>query len=195
MTENEVIVLDSDSDEDEDTRRAIELSLQDQSTMVDSATDTSKNTEGSAPANHATFGDFSLNRKEMEEARLNRLGKRRRNSNESSAGQPATKRLTPQQSERATSSQAQYPKGIVRRTWARGFTKTPDDITIEEIFQKEDLQLALLSSFQWDEEWLLSKLNVSKTRILLVAFAASEEQVKSSTWTELTRRSYCCKQN
>ncbi|OAQ95840.1 hypothetical protein LLEC1_00249 [Akanthomyces lecanii] len=176
MAKKEVIILDSDSDDDEDTRRAIELSLQDPSMMNEEAIHTAKSTESSAAVDHTTFGGISLNRKEMEEARLHRLGKRRRNSNESGAGEPAMKRPTPQRSEQG-SLQARYPQGIVRRTWTHGYARTSDDITIEEILQKEHLQLALLSSFQWDEEWLLSKLNVSKTRVLLVAFAASEEQM------------------
>ncbi|OAA46626.1 Tyrosyl-DNA phosphodiesterase [Beauveria brongniartii RCEF 3172] len=176
MTEKEVITLDSDSDEDEDLRRAIQLSLQDQN-MNDAAADASSDAGTFAHANHATFAGIPMNRKEMEEARLNRLGKRRRNSIESSTEEPAMKRLTPQRSEQAESSQPRYLQGTVRRTWTRGFSKTSDDITIEEVLQKDDLQLALLSSFQWDEKWLLSKLNASKTRILLLAFAASEEQV------------------
>ncbi|KAM3498335.1 hypothetical protein MY11210_009680 [Beauveria gryllotalpidicola] len=176
MTEKEFITLPSDSDEDEDLRRAIQLSLQDQYMMNDAAADASSDAGTSAPANPATFAGLLLNRKEMEEARLHRLGKRRRNSIESSTEEPAMKRLTPQRSERAESSQPRYLQGTVRRTWTQGYTKTSDDITIEEILQKDDLQLALLSSFQWDEEWLLSKLNTSKTRILLLAFAASEEQ-------------------
>ncbi|KAM3523849.1 hypothetical protein MY4038_008002 [Beauveria bassiana] len=176
MTEKEVITLDSDSDEDEDLRRAIQLSLQDQIQMNDAAADASSDAGTSAPANHATFAGILLNRKEMEESRLNRLGKRRRNSIEGSTQEPDMKRLTSQRSERAESSQPRYLQGTVRRTWTRGYPKTSDDITVEEILQKDDLQLALLSSFQWDEEWLLSKLNASKTRILLLAFAASEEQ-------------------
>ncbi|KGQ05169.1 hypothetical protein BBAD15_g9592 [Beauveria bassiana D1-5] len=177
MTEKEVITLDSDSDEDEDLRRAIQLSLQDQIQMNDAAADASSDAGTSAPANHATFASIILNRKEMEESRLNRLGKRRRNSIEGSTQEPDMKRLTSQRSERAESSQPRYLQGTVRRTWTRGYPKTSDDITVEEILQKDDLQLALLSSFQWDEEWLLSKLNASKTRILLLAFAASEEQM------------------
>ncbi|EGX91675.1 tyrosyl-DNA phosphodiesterase, putative [Cordyceps militaris CM01] len=175
MAEREVIILDSDSDEDDDLRRAIQLSLQDQSTMNDSAAGTCHETRNPEPDNNSKFGGILLNRKEMEEARLSRVGKRRRNSNESSTGEPAMKRPTPQPLERAASSR--YPQGIVRRTWTKGYPKSSDDITIEEIFQKETLQLALLSSFQWDEEWLLSKLNISKTRILLLAFAANDEQV------------------
>ncbi|KAJ6790220.1 hypothetical protein PWT90_06669 [Aphanocladium album] len=178
MTEREVIILDSDSDEDEDLRRAIALSLQDQTAFDDKpkAIDATKNTQTSALGDQVTFGSIALNRKEMEEARLNRLGKRRRNSNEPSIGEPQVKRPAAQRSGPGE-SQARYTQGIIRRTWTRGYPKTSDDITIEEVFQKDELQLALLSSFQWDEEWLLSKINVSKTRVLLLAFAASEEQM------------------
>ncbi|OAA54435.1 Tyrosyl-DNA phosphodiesterase [Cordyceps fumosorosea ARSEF 2679] len=178
MADREVILLDSDSDEDEDLRRAIGLSLQDQSNVKDADADAvPEEAQNPEAAKQATFGSIMLDRKGMEEARLSRLGKRRRNSNsnEGSAGDPATKRLTPQQSERPGAAQPPYPQGIVRRTWTKGYPKTCDDITIEEVFQMEDLQLALLSSFQWDDEWLLSKLNVGTTRVLLLAFAADEE--------------------
>ncbi|KAL2288867.1 hypothetical protein FJTKL_02778 [Diaporthe vaccinii] len=67
-----------------------------------------------------------------------------------------------------------YPQGIVRRTLALGYARR-DDITIEEVLQRDTLELAVLSSFQWDEEWLMSKLNLGKTKILLVAYAADEE--------------------
>lgn len=69
-----------------------------------------------------------------------------------------------------------YPQGIVRRTLARGYARR-DDITIEEVLQRDTLELAVLSSFQWDEEWLMSKLNLGKTKVLLVAYAEDEETV------------------
>lgn len=69
-----------------------------------------------------------------------------------------------------------YPHGIVRRTLALGYARR-DDITIEEVLQRDTLELAVLSSFQWNEEWLMSKLNLGKTKILLVAYAADEETV------------------
>lgn len=182
MERKEVIILDSDSEDDADLRRAIELSLQDESAMNDApaVVDTPNDTKSPTPGDQVTFGGIALDRKEMEKARLCRLGKRRRNSNEQSIGEPEVKRPVPRQSDGRGSSQMHYPNGIVRRTWTRGYPKTAEDITIEEVFQKDDLQLALLSSFQWDEEWLLSKLNVRKTRILLLAFAANEEQVGST---------------
>ncbi|KAK1236843.1 hypothetical protein MKX07_005962 [Trichoderma sp. CBMAI-0711] len=76
----------------------------------------------------------------------------------------------------APQSSLPYPNGTVKRTWARGCARTGDDITIEEVFQKEHLELALLSSFQWDEEWMLSKLDISRTKLLLLAFAKDEAQ-------------------
>ncbi|ROV90301.1 hypothetical protein VSDG_08124 [Cytospora chrysosperma] len=66
-----------------------------------------------------------------------------------------------------------YPKGTVLRTWARG-TPRQDDIKIEDILQKDQLELAVLSSFQWDEEWLMAKLNMKKTKLLLIAYAPDE---------------------
>lgn len=79
----------------------------------------------------------------------------------------------------APQSSLPYPNGTVKRTWARGCARTGDDITIEEVFQKDHLELALLSSFQWDEEWMLSKLDISRTKLLLLAFAKDEAQVCS----------------
>ena len=44
------------------------------------------------------------------------------------------------------------------------------------MLQKRELELAVLSSYQWDEEWLLAKVDVARTRVVLVAFAADEAQ-------------------
>lgn len=75
-----------------------------------------------------------------------------------------------------TRSNLPYPNGTVKRTWSRGCPRTGDEITIEEVFQKDQLELAVLSSFQWDEEWMISKLDIRKTKILLLAFAKDEAQ-------------------
>lgn len=69
-----------------------------------------------------------------------------------------------------------YAKGTVLRTWARGHPRE-NDITIEEIFQKDELDLAVLSSFQWDEDWLVSKLDMRRTKVLLIAYAQDDTQV------------------
>ncbi|KAI1338069.1 tyrosyl-DNA phosphodiesterase-domain-containing protein [Xylariaceae sp. FL0016] len=69
-----------------------------------------------------------------------------------------------------------FPKGVVKKTWALGCPRLGDDIKIEEVLQKDKLELAVLSSFQWDEEFMLSKIDVSKSKIVCIAFASSEEQ-------------------
>ncbi|KAI1328497.1 tyrosyl-DNA phosphodiesterase-domain-containing protein [Xylariaceae sp. FL0255] len=67
-----------------------------------------------------------------------------------------------------------FPKGVVKKTWASGFPRKDDDIKIEEVFQKDKLQLAVLSSFQWDDDFLLSKIDIRKTKIVCIAFATNE---------------------
>ncbi|POS74731.1 ubiquitin interaction domain-containing protein [Diaporthe helianthi] len=67
-----------------------------------------------------------------------------------------------------------YAQGTVRRTWALGFARRDDDITIEDVLQRDSLELAVLSSFQWDEEWLMKKLDLRKTKVLLIAYAPDE---------------------
>ncbi|GAB1197389.1 hypothetical protein APSETT444_006682 [Aspergillus pseudonomiae] len=68
----------------------------------------------------------------------------------------------------------QFPNGVVKKTWAFGCPRQGDDIKIEEVLQKSDLQLAVLSSFMWEMEWLFSKLNTAKTRFCLVMQAKDE---------------------
>ncbi|KAK3944700.1 hypothetical protein QBC46DRAFT_158420 [Diplogelasinospora grovesii] len=69
-----------------------------------------------------------------------------------------------------------FPKGVVKKTWARGYPRTGDDIKIEEVLQKDKLELAVLSSYQWDDEWLMSKIDLTRSKLILVAFAADEAQ-------------------
>ena len=56
-------------------------------------------------------------------------------------------------------STLQYPQGVVKKTWAYGHPRRNDDIKLEEILQQNDLNLAVMSSFIWDIEWLLAKIN------------------------------------
>lgn len=71
----------------------------------------------------------------------------------------------------------QFPKGVVKKTWVFGCPRKGDDIKIEEVFQRSDLELAILSAFQWDMEWLFSKLDTARTRFLLVMQAKEESTV------------------
>lgn len=49
---------------------------------------------------------------------------------------------------------------------------------MEEVLQKNDLTLAVLSSFQWDVEWLLRKIN-TKTTQMVFAMQADTDAVKA----------------
>ena len=86
------------------------------------------------------------------------------------------KKAIPDITKPSSDSHLPYPKGTVLRTWVRGNPRQ-DDIKIEEVLQKDDLELAVLSSFQWDEDWLMAKLDLRKTKVLLIAFAADEATV------------------
>ncbi|MCJ1463339.1 hypothetical protein MMC07_001946 [Pseudocyphellaria aurata] len=65
--------------------------------------------------------------------------------------------------------------GVVKKTWAYGHERE-DDIKIEEVLQSTDLKLAVLSSFQWDIEWLLGKLK--RSTLLIFVMQAKEDSTK-----------------
>ncbi|RSL56141.1 hypothetical protein CEP51_014436 [Fusarium floridanum] len=189
----------SDMDEDEALRYAIALSLQEQeakesqdqqtSSQVPpaSASSASSSRRNGTGSGGASFGLLSLDRKKMEQERLQRLAKRRRSpldedDDDDVVEVPPPKRKTPVEPSRSLpgpwspSSSPPFPGGVVKRTWARGYPRTSEDIKIEEVFQKDRLELAVLSSYQWDDEWLLSKIDLRRTKLLLVAYAADESQ-------------------
>lgn len=198
---------DDDMSDDEALRYALALSMQDQGQDQDRVqgskkpdTLPKKSTEKDAGESKAkepavaqsVFGSLMLDRKAMEEERLKRLAaKRPRDASDTPetskspqskrrAIEPDTQAKAPQ-SARAPASQPasslQYPDGVVKKTWARGYPRLGDDIKIEEVFQKENLELAVLSSYQWDDEWMLSKIDYTRTKILLLAYAQDEAQV------------------
>ncbi|TVY49909.1 Tyrosyl-DNA phosphodiesterase [Lachnellula occidentalis] len=69
----------------------------------------------------------------------------------------------------------QYPDGVIKKTWVNGYPRQGDDIKIEEVLQKEDLELAVLSSFQIDPAWVETKLD-SRTRIIWVLQEKDESE-------------------
>ncbi|RWA11986.1 hypothetical protein EKO27_g3087 [Xylaria grammica] len=133
------------------------------------------------------FSALGLDRKKMEEERLARLTKRKAPHDDEipkrcpqrvkidrqPGGIPL--KTTADTSVGTKSPQLPYLKGVVRKTWASGYPRQ-DDIKIEEILQKDHLELAVLSSFQWDDEWLLSKIDTKKTKMICIAFASSDYQ-------------------
>ena len=67
-----------------------------------------------------------------------------------------------------------FPEGTVKKTWAFGHERKGDDIKLEEVLQKHDLGLAVLSSFQWDIDWLLAKIHTSSTHLTLIMQAKDQ---------------------
>lgn len=72
-----------------------------------------------------------------------------------------------EQSRAVDVSGIQYLDGIVKKTWAFGYDRRGDDIKIEEVLQKNDLQLAVLSSYQIDADCMS----------LFCAFPVSQAQI------------------
>jgi hypothetical protein len=74
---------------------------------------------------------------------------------------------------------AQFPFGAVKRTAIGHAARSKDDITIEEVLQRGDLELAVLSSFLWDMEWLFTKMDTFNTRFILLMHAKEQSTVRS----------------
>ncbi|KAI9697925.1 MAG: hypothetical protein M1836_004277 [Candelina mexicana] len=77
----------------------------------------------------------------------------------------------------------QYPRGTLKKTWAFGHPRD-EDIKIEEVLQKQSLKIAVLSAFQWDVEWLLTKLDMVETKMVFVMQAqddATKQQYRRET--------------
>jgi hypothetical protein len=140
----------------------------------------------------SVFGIAGLDRKKMEEERLARLNKKRKlgsSSSEPLSGpslQPKVSKTAAASSPGLASRQAatapqrlEFPNGAIKQTWAFG-QKRENDIKIEEVLQKSDLELAVLSSFQWNFEWLFRKFNTATTRFMLVIGAKDEEYVRET---------------
>lgn len=184
-------------DDDPDLALAIALSLQqeeieNEDKTKDAQSATKLPTSLSA-TNTGPLGLLALDRKKMEEERIARLKKRsateagidtqssqrsklqRPKASESHkvTGTVKSKAATPA----ANALELPFPKGAFKRTWAYGCPRNGEDIKIEEVLQKDKLQLAVLSSFQWDEEWLLLKVNARNTKMLLVAYANNDAEV------------------
>jgi hypothetical protein len=72
----------------------------------------------------------------------------------------------------------QWPLGAVKKTALDGFPRQGNDITIEEVIQRSELELAIFSSFLWDMEWLFTKLDIQRTRFMLVMQANDQSLVR-----------------
>ena len=203
----DAIDLTSDSDEeDEDMKRALALSLRENerpqvsmqeangASLQPSASNKHVKSEEPAPTKtHPLSSEhsgtaariFGLDRKAMEAERLARLGKRKRDpSPERPSKQIATTTsLQPTQpastnQSTAKSTALQYPEGVIKRTFAIKYPRT-NDITIDEVLQALTVDIAVISAFMWDAEWLWKKLSPVKTKqiwIMNVKDQATQER-------------------
>ncbi|KAL0473686.1 tyrosyl-DNA phosphodiesterase [Neurospora intermedia] len=122
--------------------------------------------------------------------RMVKAGKQQANPSESGKGKVAATAASAEKSSIAGTTSGSRPKtelsfphGAVKKTWVRGQARKGDDITIEEVFQKDKLQLAVLSTFILDEAWLFDKLDLMKTKLILCRGAPNQgEQI--STWLD-----------
>ncbi|KAG6168960.1 hypothetical protein E4U47_004601 [Claviceps purpurea] len=165
-----------DESEDEQLKYAIALSLQQAGPEEQDVIPEPIRPRSRDPS----FGLLLLNRKQMEEERLARLAAKRSRSTSQGddiGDMPATKRGRKSPANRLIDKVSiPFPDGVVKRTWAKGYDRTDDDIHIDEVLQTDQLLLAMFSSFQWNEPWLLSKIDLSRTKVLLAAYAADDAQ-------------------
>jgi hypothetical protein len=198
----EVVNLISDSDEtedeDEDLKRAMALSLGETYMKVTDAQripdHAGEGSSSSAPASlpiaakpaanvpaPGPSGVLGLDRKAMEEERLARLGKRKRNLSPERPKKQATKAPASPMSQTTVSnpvstpsSSLQYPAGAIKRTCATKYPRT-DDIAFSEVLQAPSVHTAVLSAFQWEYPWLVEKLNPLTTKQIWIMNAKGSD--------------------
>lgn len=200
----EVVDLTSDtSDEDDDIRKAIAMSLQQSATgsgaettvyEKGSASSTSANKDkivAPSPssfdtvlpsASYASSSILGLNRKKMEEERLARLGKRKRGPSPDRLSKQIAKGPPPAESSNSIGKQPQiargshsdYQTGAIKRTFASKYPRT-DDITFDEVLQADRVNIAVISSFMWDSDWLSRKLNPLKVKQIWIMNAKERD--------------------
>jgi hypothetical protein len=196
--------LTSDTEiEDDDVRRAIALSLGEveeaatPGTFMTAASqkqaivvhpDTESKRPAVPPAPHGpnvsagkSIGFLGIDRKAMEQERLARLGKRKRDPSphrpsKQIAMAPLTKTEHPssKQVHLLQPAALQYPRGVLKRTFATKYPRT-DDITIDEVLQADEINIAVISSFMWDSEWLNKKLDPLKVKQIWIMNAKGRD--------------------
>ncbi|KAI7501245.1 phospholipase D/nuclease [Hortaea werneckii] len=96
-------------------------------------------------------------------------------------GNDAIKQESPSPSKSAPPGSLQYPHGVVKKTWAFGHPRH-NDIKLEEVLEPQTLRTAILSAFQWDTDWVLSKLKTplkgGKTKCVFIMQAKQESERK-----------------
>jgi hypothetical protein len=70
-----------------------------------------------------------------------------------------------------------FPHGVVKKTWSARYERK-NDIKIEEVLDKDQLKTAVFSSFMWDIDWLLSKVDSTRTNMCLI-MEAKDDRTKA----------------
>ncbi|GME48188.1 Phospholipase d nuclease [Neofusicoccum parvum] len=173
------------SSDDEELQRAIAMSLQDQSddASPDEAEPTAapgNNTSEAPPApstdatanptqpvNNRSINDSlkQLDRKQLEAERLARQEAPPHQIGGAAASSSAQRTTEPQ-----------YLDGTIKRTWAYGCARG-NDIKLEEVLQKTDLTHLLVSTFNFDVEWWMNKIDFSTVKQTWIVGAQDDEQV------------------
>lgn len=129
-------------------------------------TPSSTPTQAAASAPKSTTNSFGFDRKAMEQERLARLEKRKRSPSPERPSKMTTKQPSANPRETASKSSKssekpalplQFPNGCIKRTWAYKHART-NDIKIEEVLQADTLNIAVISAFNWDDDWVYEKL-------------------------------------
>ncbi|KAF2475155.1 phospholipase D/nuclease [Lindgomyces ingoldianus] len=168
----------SEASFDEDMRRAIALSLEESVPEINS---TPLPNQNSKPTSSVLQGWHGIDRKAMEQERLARLGKRKRSVSPGAPSKAAKQEVGSNSTlENPTESSApghppiQYPRGVIKRTWAFKHKRT-NDIKIEEVLQAPTLNIAVLSAFDWDVDWIFSKLDPVKVKQIWIMNAKGKD--------------------
>ncbi|OLL25772.1 Tyrosyl-DNA phosphodiesterase 1 [Neolecta irregularis DAH-3] len=169
-------------DADPDLKEALRLSVVSQQTSrIDSPAESENHTTHENLTEEPAIRNFcGFDRRFMEQERLARL-KRKHSATcirlSVSPESKRTKALTSAAALITTTScsgdEAQYLNGVIKLTHVNGYVKKEEHISIEEVFQKDSLQAAVLSSFVIDHEWVFSKLNIGSYPIVLVQHSGS----------------------
>ncbi|KAK9474008.1 tyrosyl-DNA phosphodiesterase-domain-containing protein [Dipodascopsis tothii] len=77
---------------------------------------------------------------------------------------------------RISGRDAEYVHGVVKKTFVQGYARADNQIRIEEVLRKDDVRTAVLSSFQWDFDWLFTKTGLGAIDLVLVVQAKGEEE-------------------
>ncbi|KAH7068018.1 tyrosyl-DNA phosphodiesterase-domain-containing protein [Paraphoma chrysanthemicola] len=177
---------DEDEDEDDQIARAIALSLSQTGPTGHALNNHSPPRVGDVSSNDTVdalqlTGLAGLDRQAMEQERLARLGKRKRDPSpdrpsKQIAKSSTTNRVqTPSSLSLAPSEEVHiFPRGTIKRTFAAKFPRT-NDITIDELLQADTVNIAVISSFQWDSEWLNKKIDPRKVKQIWIMNAKDRD--------------------